>query len=85
MDEQSQARLTEIQTQYLEMLMSKPNVIGVGIGQRKRSGEYYEEACLVVMVTHKVPLDQLHPDERIPREIEGTPVDVQEFGQFSAF
>ncbi|MCU0496367.1 MAG: hypothetical protein MUF87_03330 [Anaerolineae bacterium] len=85
MDEQLQARLTEIQTRYLEMLMSKPNVIGVGIGKRKRSGVYLEEVCIVVMVTQKVPFDQLHPEDRIPQMIEGIPIDVQEFGSFSAF
>jgi len=35
----------------------------------------------VVMVSHKIPPELLAPEERIPAEIDGVPVDVQEVGQ----
>ena len=36
------------------------------------------------MVTEKVPENQLPPKDRIPRELEGVRVDVQEFGTLTA-
>jgi hypothetical protein len=36
------------------------------------------------MVTHKVPLDQLAPEDVIPSEIDGVSVDVQEVGDVKA-
>jgi hypothetical protein len=36
------------------------------------------------MVEQKVPLDQLAPEDRIPSELDGVPVDVQETGTFEA-
>jgi hypothetical protein len=59
-------------------LMSLPNVVGVGIGER--SGE----PAIVVLVTHKVPLAELAPDERVPPAIEGFPVVVTAAGEIRA-
>jgi hypothetical protein len=38
-----------------------------------------------VLVEKKVPGEQLSPQEMIPAEIEGVPVDVQEVGKLRAF
>lgn len=65
-------------------LMALPNVVGVGIGLRQRGGQKTKEVALVVMVDRKVSADGLAPDEIIPDEIEGVPVDVQEVGQLRA-
>ena len=61
-------------------LMRKANVVGVGIGLRQRGGEPTGEAAIIVSVTRKLPLSQLAPDDVIPRELEGLPVDVQAVG-----
>ncbi len=61
--------------------MSKANVVGVGIGLRQRQGQPGEEIVLVVMVSRKVSREQLRPQDIIPQEIEGVPVDVQEVGE----
>lgn len=69
---------------YLDSLLSKPNVVGCGIGFRQVKGERTNEIALVVMVTKKLPDTQLTPDELIPSELEGVPVDVQEVGELGA-
>lgn len=77
-------RITRIQSQYTEALMHKANVIGVGVGLKKQHGAFTQQPALVVLVTHKVPKDQLSPEDFIPREIEGVPIDVQEAGFLTA-
>jgi hypothetical protein len=82
-DEQM-ARITAVQTRYADELMRKKHVVGVAVGLAQRDGEYTQEVALVVMVEQKVPLDQLAPEDRIPSELDGVPVDVQETGTFEA-
>jgi hypothetical protein len=65
---------------HQDELLKKANVVGVGVGQQRRQGRRTGQTALVVMVTHKVPLDSLPPADRIPSEIDGIPVDVQEVG-----
>ncbi len=62
-------------------LMGMANVVGVGIGFRTYQGLRTNEPALVVMVSRKIPPELLNPEERIPAEIDGVPVDVQEVGQ----
>ncbi len=78
-------RLRIIKSAHEADLMSKANVVGVGIGLRQRDGELTNEPVIVVSVVHKTPLSQLAPDDVIPRELEGVPVDVQAVGKLRAF
>ena len=64
--------------------MSKANVVGVGVGLRRRAGALTDDVALVVMVSRKVPNAQLAPEDIVPREIDGVPVDVQEVGEIGA-
>lgn len=64
-----------------DQLMGMANVVGVGIGFRTCQGLRTNEPALVVMVSRKIPPELLNPEERIPAEIDGVPVDVQEVGQ----
>ena len=66
-------------------LLQKANVIGIGVGFRERGGVLTDEVALVVNVTRKLPNDQLAPEDIIPREMEGVPVDVRETGEMRAF
>jgi hypothetical protein len=61
-------------------LLAKANVIGVGVGLRRRGGELLDEPALVVLVSQKVPRAQLAEGDFIPNQIDGVPVDVQEIG-----
>lgn len=71
----------EIKRRYEQALLAKANVVGVGVGTRVRKGRRTGEVALVVLVTHKVPLAQLDPEDVIPSEIEGVQVDVHEAGE----
>jgi hypothetical protein len=66
---------------YEGQLMAIANVVGVGIGFRTYQGVRTKDPALVVMVSRKIPSELLSPEERIPAEIDGVPVDVQEVGQ----
>lgn len=56
---------------YEGMLMGKPNVTSVGIGEK--SGK----EVIIVFVRKKVPESALQPNEIIPKELEGYLTDVQ--------
>jgi len=73
-----------VKEKHEEALLNKANVMGVGVGLRMRAGELTDEVVLVVMVTRKVPRTQLAPDDFVPSEIEGVPVDIQEIGHVRA-
>lgn len=78
------ARIQEVKRRWEGALLRKANVVAVGIGYRQRGGRLTDELCLVVSVRRKVPPDELRPEDRIPAEIEGVPVDVQEVGPLRA-
>jgi hypothetical protein len=61
-------------------LLSKANVVGVGLGMREKGGARQDEVVIVVMVQQKVPRSQLAPEDIVPATIDGVPVDVQEVG-----
>jgi hypothetical protein len=77
-------RAQSVKNTHEAELMSKPNVVGVGVGYRQRGGQQTDELGLIVMVENKLPSTQLSPQDVIPSEIEGVPVDVQEVGQIKA-
>ena len=77
-------RVRAVKNAYEDELMARANVVGVGIGLRQKHGVPSNETALVVMVTRKVPRSQLKPEDVIPAELEGIPVDVQEVGEIRA-
>jgi len=82
--QQAFERAREVKDAHAQELLSKRHVVGVGVGLRQRGGEYTDTVALIVMVDSKLPTDELDPDDVIPSEIEGVPVDVQEVGQIRA-
>ena len=83
-DEQT-ARASAVQAKFVDELMEKENVVGVAVGLMKKGGKLTNDVGLVVLVSKKVPLAQLAPEDRIPSALDGVPVDVQEVGVFTAF
>ena len=67
-------------------LMSRANVVGVGIGYKTRGGEIVRDdngdpiECVVVSVTRKLPAAQLPSSDVIPATVAGAPTDVIETG-----
>lgn len=78
-----QARV--VKDRYLDALMAYPNVVGVGVGLRKRAGEFTPEVTIVVTVRHKERHEDLPAGAVLPRELDGIPVDVQEAGDIGAW
>ena len=74
------ARAQAVKAKYEQALMRKRNVVGVGVGLRERGGP----VCIVVSVREKLPLDRLAPQDVIPSELDGVPVDVKATGAFRA-
>ena len=65
-------------------LLTKRNVVGVGVGYKEVNGQMTEELTLVVMVKTKILSHELDPIDRIPREIEGVRTDVKVVGEVRA-
>lgn len=78
--------VAEVQSRYTEYLLLKKNVAGVSIGLDDDDDIAHEDTCycLVVLVTQKVDEDDLAFEDRIPDELDGVPVKVQEIGEISA-
>lgn len=68
---------------HLQKLLSYPNVVGVGVGYRMVAGVRTNQVAVVVMVRSKHPSAGMQPEELLPAELEGVPVDVQEIGDLS--
>jgi hypothetical protein len=77
-------RALRVKQTHEEELLSKSNVLGVGVGLRERGGQRGEQVALVVLVRRKLPAADLAPKDVIPSEIDGVPVDVQEVGEVKA-
>jgi hypothetical protein len=77
-------RAQAVKQLYETELLNKANVIGVGMGLKHIRGQRTDAPAIVVMVTNKVPGHMLAPEDVIPHEIEGIPVDVKEIGDVEA-
>ncbi len=78
------ARISAVQAKYTHELLQKANVVGTAVGLKMTHGSYTEQLALVVMVSVKVPVAQLAPEDRVPPQLEGVVTDVQETGTFVA-
>jgi hypothetical protein len=76
----SPADVAAVQARHERELLRYPNVVGVATGTPTRRGKPTAGPGLLVLVSRKVPERELAPEERLPREIEGVPVDVVETG-----
>ncbi len=76
-------RIQAVKAAHEAELLAKANVVGVGIGFRQQKLSRTDDIVLVVMVEKKVPRAQLAPEDVIPGQIDGVPVDVQESGRIT--
>lgn len=77
-------KVREVKKAYETALLSKANVVGVGIGLARRGSLWTQDTAIVVLVRQKVPVSQLDPKDVIPHVLDGVPVDVQEAGEITA-
>jgi len=62
-------------------LLSKPNVVAVGIGHKRYNGKKRDMLCIVCSVTKKLPAKSLSRKDLIPSVIDMELTDVQESGE----
>lgn len=66
------------------MLLTKPNVVGVGVGYQYKKGVQTGELGIIVMVRRKLPTTALASHELIPQQVNRIDVDVIEVGEIRA-
>ncbi|MGC9397199.1 MAG: hypothetical protein ACP5J4_20330 [Anaerolineae bacterium] len=78
------AHIQAVKARHEADLLKKANVVGVGVGLRMRHGRPVGGPALIVNVTHKVPSEELHPEDRIPNMLDGVRVWVEAIGEVKA-
>jgi len=73
-------QVTVVKEQHKTALITRPNVVGVGVGEKETHGHKTGEICVIVMVRVKVPKAGLSPQALVPREVNGIPTDVIQVG-----
>lgn len=76
--------LRQLLHRRLHALMSLPNVVGVGVGYKRRNGHATSNLGVVVLVKKKLPLENLSATAAVPQSVEGVPTDVIEVGEIWA-
>lgn len=66
--------------EFLEPQRRPANVVGMGVGVKWKSGQPTGEPALVVLVTHKVPKDQLSESDLVPLKLQDMQTDVLAIG-----
>ncbi len=65
---------------HVDKLLSRRNVVGVGVGFKERGGQVTDEPCVVVSVTKKLPKAQLAAEDIVPQKLGEVQTDVIEIG-----
>ena len=72
------SRIREVKAKYEANLLSKPNVVAVGIGMPMQDGRPVGAPGIVVSVTHRVDAQELSEADLVPQQLEEVPVWVEE-------
>jgi hypothetical protein len=70
-----------VKSKYESALMQKANVVGVGVGMPIREHKPVGEIGIIVNVSRKMKVQDLAPEDLVPRDLEGVRVWVEEIGQ----
>lgn len=65
-------------------LLAKANVVGVGTGEKTKSGMPLGRLCLKVYVDKKYPKDKVSKEDLIPQSLAAVETDVEEVGKIVA-
>jgi hypothetical protein len=79
------SRARAIKAKYETELLRKENVVGVGVGYRRRGGELTDEIAIIVQVRRKVPWRELSSQNLVPEMLDDVPVDVEVIGPSRAW
>jgi len=80
----AQQEVQEASRLHSQVLLAKPNVVGVGVGYKIRGRQVTDELCVVAMVRRKIPKAGLDPQALVPGAINDVPTDVVEVGDLVA-
>jgi hypothetical protein len=69
-----------VKAAHVDLLLSKKNVVGCGVGYKEVGGVRTDELAVVVSVAEKTPREQLGPRDLVPQSLEGVTTDVRETG-----
>jgi hypothetical protein len=61
------------------------NLVGVGIGEQISGGKHTGIMAVKFLVRIKYPANQIPEEERLPREVDGQPADVEQVGTIRRF
>lgn len=78
------SQLIEAQQRFQAELLSKKNVVGVGLGFKDSHGEATDQMALMALVQRKIPKEALRDEDVVPPEIDGAVTDVLEVGTIEA-
>jgi hypothetical protein len=73
-----------IKQQNLRHLITRRNVVGVGVGYKETSDGLTDELAVLVNVAQKIPKAQLAESDLVPKMLDGVKTDVVETGRFLA-
>ncbi len=76
--------IQQIQEKKQDDLLSRANVVAVGIGFKSKGGQESDQLCLTTFVEQKLPGEALSKDDKIPGSIDGIKTDVIETGVIQA-
>jgi hypothetical protein len=76
--------IREAKERSKEEILSKPNVVGVGVGFKEKSGRLTDDVVVVALVRDKVPKAALKPRELVPESVDGVQTDVIQVGEIRA-
>jgi hypothetical protein len=78
------AQAKQVKETYVADLLSKRNVVGVGLGYKISKGVSTGELGLIVSVKHKADVSALAAKDLVPQALDGFKTDVVETGVFRA-
>jgi hypothetical protein len=73
-------RFATVQRAHERELLSKANVVAVGIGTKHKAGEDTGRLCIVACVSVKLPQGLVAQEDLVPSKLRNVPTDVQETG-----
>jgi len=77
-------RVLAVKAAHQDELLTKTNVLGIGIGYHQSDDEHSESIALIVLVREKKPLTELDSHDILPNQIDGVPVVVRAVGSIRA-
>ena len=79
-----QEEVSQVKDANKEAILSRPNIIGVGVGYKVAQRRTTDELCIVALARQKVPRAGLDPKAVVPQEVAGVKTDVIQVGDVRA-